>query len=52
MIGFMHFDKFVATSRQNSDEEEEEGEDIDYSPEEDEFKKVSIYIGSHAIPTE
>lgn len=32
--------EFLATSRQNSDEEEEEGEDIDYSPEEDEFKKV------------
>lgn len=31
---------FAANSQPNSDEEEEE--DIDYSPEEDEFKKVNI----------
>lgn len=37
----INFVDISATSRPNSDEEEEEGEDIDYSPEEDEFKKVS-----------
>lgn len=36
---------FVANSQPNSDDEEEE--DIDYSPEEDEFKKVEIYEQKH-----